>query len=78
LAHLTVQRGGELIVLSATSTFDLRGGDLVEIRLPGGGGWGDPRLRDREAVARDLAAGLISADFATRLYGFTVRDERTK
>lgn len=69
LAALTVQRDGELIVLGATSTFELRTGDLVEIRLPGGGGWGDPRRRDRAAVARDLADGLISAEFAERHYG---------
>lgn len=69
LAALTVQRDGKLIVLGATSTFELRTGDLVEIRLPGGGGWGDPRRRDRAAVARDLADGLISAEFAGRHYG---------
>ena len=71
LARLTVLRDGELVVLGATSTFELQTGDLVEIRLPGGGGWGNPRLRDREAVARDLADGLISADFADQHYGFS-------
>jgi N-methylhydantoinase B len=71
LARLTVLREGKLIELGATSTFELQSGDLVEIWLPGGGGWGDPRLREREAVARDLADGLISPGFATRYYGFT-------
>ena len=27
---------------------------------PGGGGYGDPRERDRDAVARDVAEGIVS------------------
>ncbi len=68
-ARLTVSRGGELIELGATSTFTLLAGDLVEISLPGGGGWGDPRQRSRSAVAADLEDGLISTEFARRNYG---------
>jgi N-methylhydantoinase B len=70
-ASLTVERSGERIGLGATSTFTLREGDVVEIRLPGGGGWGDPRERDRDAVAADLEDGLVSPGFAARHYGFT-------
>ncbi|NBS01826.1 MAG: hydantoinase B/oxoprolinase family protein [Rhizobiales bacterium] len=70
-ASLTVERNGETIELGATSTFELQAGDLVEIRLPGGGGWGDPILRDRKAVGRDLADEVISAAFAARHYGFS-------
>lgn len=70
-ASLTVERNGETIELGATSTFELQAGDLVEIRLPGGGGWGDPILRDRKAVGQDLADEVISAAFAARHYGFS-------
>ena len=35
----------------------------------GGGGQGDPRLRDRDLVRRDLSEERISADAARRLYG---------
>jgi N-methylhydantoinase B len=69
-ARLTVERHGELIELGATSTFALQAEDLVEICLPGGGGWGDPSRRDREAVRRDLADDVISAAFAARHYGY--------
>ena len=36
---------------------------------PGGGGYGDPRTRDRAAVHRDLRDGLISAAVARDVYG---------
>jgi len=36
---------------------------------PGGGGWGDPRDRDREAVVRDVRDGVISVEAAARDYG---------
>jgi N-methylhydantoinase B len=71
LARLTVTRGEELIELGATSTFTLKAGDLVEIRLPGGGGWGDPQKRQPASVAADLEDGLISVEFAARNYGYS-------
>jgi N-methylhydantoinase B len=37
--------------------------------LPGGGGMGDPKQRDAEWVARDVADGLVSEEAARRLYG---------
>ncbi|WP_342643823.1 hydantoinase B/oxoprolinase family protein [Rhodoligotrophos ferricapiens] len=68
-ATLHVERDDEVITLGATSTFTLRRGDIVEIRLPGGGGWGNPKNRDREAVAADLEDGLISSERAKQVYG---------
>ncbi len=35
-------------------------GDRLRVRYPGGGGYGDPLLRDRDAVRADLAAEKIS------------------
>jgi N-methylhydantoinase B len=70
-ARLTVTRAGSTIELGATSSFVLEAGDLVDLRLPGGGGWGDPRQRDRAAVVADLEDGLISEDFALREYGYS-------
>jgi N-methylhydantoinase B len=35
-------------------------GSLVEVRLPGGGGYGPPGERDPELVARDLAEGYVT------------------
>ena len=36
---------------------------------PGGGGYGDPKLRNRDAVKADLRDGYISAEAAKRDYG---------
>lgn len=68
-ASLHVMRGDQRIKLHATSTFALKKDDVVEIRLPGGGGWGDPTTRERASVHQDLADGLISTAFARDRYG---------
>ena len=48
----------------------LREGDEVMLDAPGGGGFGDPLERDRDAVARDLEEGIVSAGAARELYGW--------
>ena len=52
----------------------LQPGDIVEFMTPGGGGFGDPRARDRRAVATDLKLELISADMAHDVYGYVEID----
>jgi N-methylhydantoinase B len=42
--------------------------DRLVVMTPGGAGIGDPKERDRAAVARDLAQGLVSPDGA-KVYG---------
>jgi N-methylhydantoinase B len=44
-------------------------GQRLRLSLPGGGGIGDPRDRDPEAVWRDVSAGYISADEARETFG---------
>ncbi|MFF0717700.1 hydantoinase B/oxoprolinase family protein [Micromonospora sp. NPDC003816] len=44
-------------------------GDRVSLLTAGGGGHGDPSLRDPEAVRRDVAEGYVSADAARETYG---------
>ncbi|MGA2391918.1 MAG: hydantoinase B/oxoprolinase family protein [Candidatus Lustribacter sp.] len=46
-------------------------GDTMVVRTGGGGGFGDPALRERDAVRRDLARGYITAEAAARDYGFS-------
>jgi N-methylhydantoinase B len=48
----------------------LKSGDIVSFRTSGGGGWGNPRDRDRKAVQRDLLLGKISRRIAKEVYGF--------
>ena len=47
----------------------LRQGQSVKLETPGGGGYGDPSNRAREAVAKDVAAGFLSPDKANVAYG---------
>jgi N-methylhydantoinase B len=47
----------------------LRPGDVVTFYTAGGGGYGDPRKRAREAILSDLAEGLVSKETARRDYG---------
>ncbi len=47
----------------------LRAGDRLVVETAGGGGYGDPRARDREAVRRDIAAGKVTPGAARRDYG---------
>ncbi len=46
-------------------------GQRVRLESPGGGGWGDAMQRPREAVARDIRLGFVSAESARRDYGYT-------
>ncbi len=52
-----------------TSGTPLANGDLLRVMTPGGGGYGDPRQRERAAVKRDLFEGRISTDAARGAYG---------
>lgn len=44
-------------------------GERLIFDTPGGGGFGDPARRDRHAVARDVAQGLVSEAVARKAYG---------
>ena len=44
-------------------------GRRLLLKLPGGGGMGDPATRDPALVERDVADGLVSAEAARRVYG---------
>ena len=46
----------------------LEKGDRLRIETPGGGGWGEPALRDPDRVQHDVAEGLISAARAKEIY----------
>jgi N-methylhydantoinase B/oxoprolinase/acetone carboxylase alpha subunit len=50
----------------------LRKGDQVIIRTAGGGGYGDPSMRDEDALKNDIAEGLVSTAAARLEYGAEV------
>jgi N-methylhydantoinase B len=45
----------------ASGRFEMKAGECFLVQSAGGGGYGDPRLRDRSAVDRDMAEGYVSA-----------------
>lgn len=50
-------------------------GEFVRIRLPGGGGFGDPIERDPALVADDVRRGLVTPERAREDYGVVLRPE---
>ena len=46
-------------------------GDSLIVELPGGGGFGEPRLRARQLVEADVKAGIVSLQAARTEYGTT-------
>lgn len=52
-------------------------GRRVRLALPGGGGYGPSRERDRARILRDLALGYISIETARAVYGLSSDDVAT-
>ncbi len=65
----TIFRDGEEIRIPASTNMTVRKGDRLTIEISGGGGYGDPKRRDRQAVRDDLACGRITARAARDIYG---------
>ncbi|MCC7346263.1 MAG: hydantoinase B/oxoprolinase family protein, partial [Variibacter sp.] len=64
-----VRRGKLPELLSNIGRLRLEAGDAIISIAAGGGGYGNPRERPAHLVARDVAAGLISAERARDVYG---------
>jgi N-methylhydantoinase B/oxoprolinase/acetone carboxylase alpha subunit len=62
---------------SKFSGVTLHDGDQVKIVMPGGGGYGDPRKRDRDRVARDLREGFVTIEAAREDYGYEPESENS-
>ena len=48
----------------------LKRGDIVRITTPGGGGFGDPSKRDKQALAQDLADGKLTPEHVRNEYEY--------
>ena len=69
---VTVFRDGVAHVpphLSKEQDIPLKAGDRVRVGTPGGGGYGDPKGRDRALVEHDVAMGYYSREQAGKLFG---------
>ena len=51
-------------------------GTVTVVATAGGGGWGDPKLRDPEKVREDVIEGYVSLDGAKRDYGVVIDPRR--
>ena len=64
---------GEVHITDGTEVLDkglykIPAGEKLVLQTPGGGGFGDPSKREKQAVRRDLAHGLISENAAKTIY----------
>lgn len=66
--HAHVLRDGKRIELRSKSANRVQKGDIVEILLGGGGGYGLPSKRKPADVERDVADGLVGPDHARSIY----------
>jgi N-methylhydantoinase B len=52
----------------------IKPGEIFNVRLQNGGGYGDPILREPAAVVTDLRTGAVSDDVARQIYGVVAKD----
>jgi N-methylhydantoinase B len=58
--YCEIRRGGQTIRLKSKDEVELLRGDVVTLAVGGGGGYGDPRERDADRIAADLADGYVA------------------
>jgi len=61
--------------LKAKGRQTIPAGDALILEMPGGGGYGDPRLRDAAQVALDVRDEMISRETAERDYGVVLTED---
>jgi len=60
----------EVFLKSKTTNYNLFEGDLFSVQTQGGGGYGNPRHRERELVEQDLREKKISPEQSEQVYGY--------
>lgn len=70
------EKGGTRMKSKGIST--LNKNDVVSLRLPGGGGYGSPEKRNRDAVEKDLLDGKISEKTAKSIYNYSIKKGKKK
>jgi N-methylhydantoinase B len=70
------RKSGDIVPVSprfrSKGALQVAEGDVVRALTPGGGGWGDPILRDPEAVLVDVLRDKVSVDQAHDKYGVVI------
>ena len=67
--HFILDPLGEHRELPSKCTIDVPKGGRVRVETAGGGGFGDPRERSRDAIERDVRDGKASAEASREAYG---------
>lgn len=52
-------------------------GERLVVELPGGGGFGEPHARPKDAVAADVRNGIVSREAARTVYGVAANEDGT-
>jgi len=74
--YIVLRKNGYEEVLKSKDSVRLNPGDIVIIRTPGGGGYGDPKKREKTKVIEDLLDGKISEKTAIEIYGLKLKDDQ--
>ncbi len=63
-----IHRDGQEIQIDAASNQKLYKGDIFEMVISGGGGWGDPTSREPALIQQDIRNGRITIEAARKSY----------
>ena len=66
-----IRKNGEREEYAFVSELNLMKDDVIRIYTGNGGGLGDPAERDPQAIREDIRNGLVSAEHAADVYGYT-------
>ncbi|HEX7084008.1 MAG TPA: hydantoinase B/oxoprolinase family protein [Gaiellaceae bacterium] len=64
-----IRRDGSVEEFAVVTALRVDAGDVIRIRTGSGGGFGDPRRRDRAKVLDDVRNGFVDAGRAREVYG---------
>lgn len=62
-------REGKVIRLRSKGSVNIKEGDIIIIRTPGGGGYGDPKKRDKGKILNDILDEKYDRDYIEQLIG---------
>ena len=66
-----VDPDGDPQELPSKFSIPVAAGSTVSVQIGGGGGFGPPRLRSKDAIAHDIGSGKISSEKAKTEYGYS-------
>ena len=71
-ARMIIKSGNEERAMPSKFIAVVNNGDVLRPEMPGGGGWGDPLVRNPEMVLDDVVAEKVSVKRAREVYGVVI------